>query len=723
FAQIQDYTSITSFRKTIVSIGEDVFYSKKAFSVDSSFFNVFDFELILGNKETIFNYPNQTAITESMAKLYFGKIDVIGKQIKIVSQRQNEVKEFTIKGVLKDFPDHSHFKADFLCSMSEPSKGNTLSYTYLLLPQNTDYHQIQDSIQANWDKRYAQQNYNPIADLQPLTDIHLYSHKSRELERNANVRTLILLISGAFIILIIALVNFTNLNYVQYLSEQKNAFIRIVNGASRIALAKEYLKSIFVLIALVISLGLLFVHYLSGILGFEALLLTSSYSIAGVTAVFVFLIIIFASFPFLYRKTYHSQIKIKDKNAYKISLVLQLMLSIVTIILTLFLQKQINYLNLLHPQANNANMIVIPENPGQVVAKYKTLKEQALKHPEIEAVTAVSEEPAGIVTDNFQFAYDSDITNEDKTINVLVVDDNFFSFMDIKPIAGTMDMGVTSSLEWERKALELGWIENDNQEVPLGLKEEVTSFSEKYIINKMALEHLGIENAEQAIGKKFHLVHPMNYLFPKGEIIGVVDDFHYTNMYVKEKPLVMISRKIFSHNFLFKIDSNRKSNAIAALKSEWQKINPDVPFQYEFITDSYRKVYQNEYDQMKVLMLFAMLSILLSAIGIYAMVSFNLKMKTKEIGIRKVNGATVLEIMKMLNKDFVKWVIVAFIIAAPISYIAMQKWLENFAYKTELSWWIFAIAGFMALLITLITVSWQTFKAARRNPVDALRYE
>lgn len=720
--QIQEMVRLISFRNAIVSIDDNSFYSKKVFGVDSTFFDVFDYELILGNEKTLFKEPHQVAVSESMAQRYFGTIDVLDRQIKIVHQQIGVAEDYNIKAIYKDFPENSHIKADLLCTIDESQ--DVWSYTYLLLNPDVEFKQVQDAIQALWDKRYTEQDYNPIVNLQPLTDIHLHSHKSRELVQNGNVRTLYLLISGVLIILIIALINFINLNYVQYLSEQKNLIIKTINGATRITLAKEFLNETVILMTIVVFSGFIIVYYLSDIFHYEAILYTPKTSMAVVTFLFFATASIAASLPFLYRKQHQNlTLSIRPKrNIYKIFLILQVALSIVAITATLFLQKQINYINLLHPDAKKSDLVVMPNNSGNVVSSYETLKQQVLKHPEILAVSAVMEEPAGIVTDNFPYILEGENSDEQKTINILCIDSNFFSFFVISPIAGTMDIGSTPSFEWEQKAIQLWQLESNMEEIPPGLKEEVMPIRGKYIINKMALSHLGIESAEEAIGKSFKLDF-MGNMFPQGEIIGVVDDFHYTNIYVKEKPLVMVARKMFCHCFLFRIDPNKKGGAIAALKNEWEKIYPDVPFHYEFVTESYRKVYQNEYTQMKVLLLFALISIMLSVIGIYAMVSFNLKMKTKEIGIRKVNGATIIEIMKMLNKDFVKWVAIAFVIAVPISYLAIQKWLENFAYKTTISWWIFALAGFIALLITLITVSWQTYWAALKNPVEALRFE
>ena len=180
---------------------------------------------------------------------------------------------------------------------------------------------------------------------------------------------------------------------------------------------------------------------------------------------------------------------------------------------------------------------------------------------------------------------------------------------------------------------------------------------------------------------------------------------------------------MFNYCFMISIDPNQRIKALTTIVTTWQKINPEFPFQYEYLTDSYQKVYAGEYAQTRVMSLFAIISVILSSLGIFAMASFNMQRRVKEIGIRKVNGAEIAEILLMLNGGYFKWVAISFVIATPVAYYAMNRWLENFAYKTELSWWIFALAGVLALGIALLTASWHTWKAATRNPVEALRYE
>jgi putative ABC transport system permease protein len=315
---------------------------------------------------------------------------------------------------------------------------------------------------------------------------------------------------------------------------------------------------------------------------------------------------------------------------------------------------------------------------------------------------------------------------EGQSINIFTTDSNFFSSLGIRPIAGTTELGFTPSQKWESDAIELSQLretKNADKKKLADLERRVGGYREKYILNQSALRMLGIYNAQEAIGKKFRLNFFLPDLFPEGEIVGVVPDFHYTNLHSEEKPLAIAPRKMFNYCFMISINPAQRGNAMKTIASVWQKINPEFPLQYEFITDTYRKVYAGEYAQTRVLSLFALISIILSSLGIFAMAAFSMQHRVKEIGIRKVNGAKVFEILTLLNKDLVIWISIAFLAATPAGYYVMHKWLQNFAYKTELSWWIFALAGVVTLGIALLTVSWMSWRASTRNPVEALRYE
>jgi putative ABC transport system permease protein len=234
---------------------------------------------------------------------------------------------------------------------------------------------------------------------------------------------------------------------------------------------------------------------------------------------------------------------------------------------------------------------------------------------------------------------------------------------------------------------------------------------------------LGFSNPQDVIGKEFKFNFTAPLMFAKGEIIAVIDALHYDSMFNKEKPIVMASKRLFNATFFIRIDNRNKAKAIKILEEAWSKVNPGEAFKYEFLGDVYAKMYRNQNNEMRALTLFAVLSILLSTLGMFALSSYSIEHKTKEIGIKKANGASSVEILLEFIADYLKWIALAFVIASPIAYYIAIDWLSNFAYKVEIGWWIFALSGIIAVVIAIVTVSWQTWNAARKEPVYALKYE
>jgi putative ABC transport system permease protein len=252
--------------------------------------------------------------------------------------------------------------------------------------------------------------------------------------------------------------------------------------------------------------------------------------------------------------------------------------------------------------------------------------------------------------------------------------------------------------------------------------------SGEYIINESAMRRLNYSNPNEIVGKEFRLIFnaPLGsgIEIPRGKIIGVVKDFHLSSLKKKVEPLVLFKRdKLWLINFVISYHPGMQKTAVADMKKVWDSLFPEYPFQYEEVGAMYKKVYKSELLQVRLLSVFTIIALFICSMGLFGLALIITQQRTKEIGVRKVNGAKVSEILTMLNRDFVKWVIIAFVLACPAGWFAMNKWLENFAYKTTLSWWIFALAGLLALGIALLTVSWQSWRAATRNPVEALRYE
>ncbi|MFO7370052.1 MAG: ABC transporter permease [Bacteroidales bacterium] len=718
---------LVPFRKAVVKIGNQSFFCEKAYSTDSTFFDLFDFKLVSGKSENAFAKPGRAMICESLATKYFGSTDVIGREITIIHQQDPNPKNFIIDGVMEDFPGNSHFHAELLTSFTTFDEGTSWAYTYFLMKQGTDIASLRNDIHAQWKKNNPNITSLPIVHFQPLTDIHLYSHKTREMEKNGDIRSLILLGSGAVIILLIALINFLNLSRVQFTSEVNAFRVRLIIGASRFRLALEMAAHSMLLSVLAFSVGLIAALEIGRFLGAGSIQTGQITDLLVIALVFMTIIAVISVLP-LFTSGFSTKRKPADlkRNLYAVPLIVQFTLSVIAITSTIALYRQMNYIQNQHPASRNADMLVIADNPWETLQRYETFKTELLNSTSITDVTAAMEEPGGDILDGCNFEMEGIDKNENPSINIFTIDSNFFSLMGISPLAGTVDFGYTPSQQWEADVLELNKLRlggKDKGEEFAAYEKKVGNYREKYILNQSALNMLGITNPEDAIGKRFRLTFFIPELFPEGEVIGVVPDFHYTNLYSKEKPLAIASRKLFNYCFIIRIDPLQRKKAIETLRNVWQKVNPEYPLQYEYITQSYQKVYTTEYSQSRVISLFALLSMIISSLGIFALAAFIMQRRTKEIGIRKVNGATIAQVMLMLNRDFIKWVILAFIIACPIAWYAMHKWLQSFAYKTALSWWVFAAAGAVAVAVALLTVSWQSWQAATRNPVEALRYE
>ena len=734
YPEFEKMVRLVPFKRAIVRIGDQKFYSNNTFSTDSSFFDVFDFKVLSGNVEKAFAQPNRVFISRSIAIKYFGSLDVVGKEISITHQQEPEPKVYVIDGVMEDFPVNSHFHADLLTSFAGPQDQTTWAYTYFLTKKGTDLEILQKTIQQKWEKENKSKQPVALLYLQKLTAIHLFSHKTREIESNGDIRSVILLGTGALVLIIIALINFLNLSRVQFVASMKMVKVKLINGASKSSVALGLASESLIISVLSVLMGIFLAMKFCGILGISLFQPDKILEIAGISAGFVLLIAVLSVVPlYIFRMDWGLAISKPNEQLYSFPLVAQFVMAIVAIGCTLVLYRQMDFLTLQHPQAQNANILVVANNPWEVVQRYYLLKRELQKVPGITEISAAMEEPGGDILDNFGFDMEGIDKSMNKSINIFTTDSNFFNMLHIHPLAGTTDLGFTPSQKWEVDATELGELRNIGKGNPQKQKElegkiselekKLGNYHEQYILNESALKMLGILQPKDAIGKRFRLDFFLPDLFPEGEIVGVVPDFHYTNLHSAEKPLVIAPRKMFDYCFLIRIDPMLRQSTVEAIGSVWQKINPEFPFQFEYMTDTYEKVYTGEYTQSRVLSLFALMAILLSSLGVFALASFKIQRMVKEIGIRKVNGARNREILLMLNRDYMKWVAIAFVIATPVSWFAMHKWLENFAYKTELSWWIFALAGMLALGIALLTVSWQSWKAATRNPVEALRYE
>lgn len=714
---VENFVRMRPARGGLVRYKQMHYSINQGFEVDSTFFKVFEANLLVGDKETALENPASLVVTKSYAQKVFGDKNPIGETIEIPEgQYYGQVQGYTVKGVMEDFPANSHFHPDFIATPIQDKFESGWAWCYLVLSENAQSSEVETSLENYLAERFEQskEEFNTTVYLQKITDIHLKSHKLREIESNGNMRNVYVLTIAALMLLIISISNYANLNIGMSGFSSKYLYVNKILGSSKKSAILYFLYEGLVVLCATLFLTLLIALPVNSlIVKFYSLNLLLGNTgvifliVLGFSALSIFVGIL-PTFKSIFNSLSLSQSKNTSTNSggneIKYGLIVfQYAFSIALIISVLVITRQTNYAlnNGLGVEQNN---ILIFENVhASLQQKFGVFKQELQKFNSIETVSAMLEPPGGEANDQFPFEMEGYESNEDENqgdrIGVFPCDHDFAELFGLELISGE------NFSDWNK----------DNEG------------SGEYIINEAALKRLNYSDASEIVGKQFKLdfvVPESDIVMPKGRIIGVVKDFHLSSMKKEVEPLVLFKREnMWLINFAVAFKSGMQQQALADMERVWNNMFPEYPFQYEHVGSLYKKVYKSELLQARLLSVFTIIALFICAIGLFALALIITRKRVKEIGIRKVNGARVTEILSMLNKDFLKWVLISFVIACPAAWFAMHKWLENFAYKTTLSWWIFAIAGVLALGIAILTVSFQSWKAATRNPVEALRYE
>ncbi|HKI89033.1 MAG TPA: FtsX-like permease family protein, partial [Draconibacterium sp.] len=529
--------------------------------------------------------------------------------------------------------------------------------------------------------------------LESLTDIHFNWYSNRSY--------IYILASVALLILILGSINYMNLNVAMYTKRLREIKIKKVVGASKKYLILQLMAEsvFFCFISVVITLGIVAViaSGMNEIIGddFHMIMSENADLILGLVLLSVITGILSILYPVLIVSSFKPVLsggkeKINAGNStFRGGLVtFQFTVSIALLISFLFVYKQINYLHNKNIGLDKENIVVIPSTP-QLNEKLDLFKQQLAQNPNIVSVSASKRTPSQGLWDSGSAAVISDGNSNPLNFRLanIRVDEDFLPTYKIELVAGK------------------NFDKSNNS-------------NKGYIINEIAAKKIGWDSPEDAIGNQ------INYSGKTERIIGVTKDFNYESLHVPLAPVIMMYQPSSFNSLSIRITPFEKTKTLAYIENIWQHYNvQDNIFSYEFLDDRFNRLYTAEESMKQLLNYFMIIALSIAILGLIGLSMFIIQRRVKEIGIRKVNGAKILEVMTLLNKDFVRWVTIAFGFAAPVAYFVMHKWLENFAYKTTLSWWIFALAGLLALGIALLTVSWQSWRAATRNPVEALRYE
>ena len=693
--EVESYTRIFDYNQycTPVNSGSDNKLNAEILMVDSAFFNMFSFKLLEGLPNEVLNAKNSILLTPKFARALFGSISPLGKQIK-----SSNGLILQVTGIFEEMPENTQFKKydaianirllpDFMGWKEVLDNNDMCDFTYYVLAKEgtniiAKEEQALDLLKTDlWtykDGRVKSFGFEPIAE-------SYFSDKPGNIRQNS--KTLItVLLTIVLIILLLAIINYVNLTIAQSGFRNKEVAIRKLMGSSRIALIYEHVTEsvMFSFIAAIIGIFLAFLAepVFNKLLDTHIDLLHYAGPIDLLIVVFAMLVIgiISGLFPSLLLtklkpvEVVKGSFRTKTKTSYsKVLVSFQFAATIALIVCAITITKQTRYMQ-------NFDMGFKKENIVQIDKAFPKEKRQAFNDilkqiPGVEQVSFVCGTPLS-GGNNQSFTYNS----KPVSFQEFLVDTAFFSMMGISY--------TLTGVAWSDNVL---WL------------------------NKNAVKELGLDPLPKSF-KRYDEEFP---------VYGVVEDFHFSDLHqpVGLAMLSPLNDKKWSWNVLVKISGKNIAGSMAQIKSAYSSFTDNAPFDYKFLDSEVDSWYKKEANTSKIITWFSVLTIIISVMGILALVTLFNQLRTKEIGVRKVNGAKISEVMVTLNKDFVKWVAVAFVIATPVAYYAMNKWLENFAYKTTLSWWIFALAGFLALGIALLTVSWQSWRAATRNPVEALRYE
>lgn len=683
----------------------------------SNFFKVFDFRLLEGDKNTVIDAPGKVAISKKYAQQLFGEESPIGKEIKL-SGRRIAISSFFINGVFEDFPENSHFHTDLIIHL--PDNEKFWSYVYLLLNPGTDMNNLKASVAAKMNEQYKDEPKKVSPYIMPLTDIHLHSRVLRELEPNGNINYIYLIAGANLLLLVIVLFNlWLNAGLIFSFNRKYYQLLRL-NGASASVVVKD--ESILALILGLVSILLgSFISYFI----FPQKHLLSVLTVTDVfliIALFLVLVVGVSFFPIITGlsatmfKGFQNEIKPSNFTLSKVKylLIAQYGIVVFIVILSFGITRQIDLIKTSQIGGFQDSVLVMKEQPNIIVDRYELLKTELLKHPEIKMVTSAMQLPGSAIRDGI-FVRTEDHGEEDaRHLTMLIVGNDFLPFFNIKPIAGTLFRENKRTLKEEETAF-----------FDMLDRKQASSITEEYVINRKAVQALGYNNPEEAIGKQLYLDsfgHGVDYI-KEGMIVGVTDDFNYTTSFEESIPLIVLQRKMFQQCFMIQLSTDKKDQAIQTFNAVWNQINPDLPADYVFLQDIYTQLYYNELNAEMLTRIFSFLCLVIANLGLIIIMAFVIKRKMKEIGIRKVNGATPGDIIRMLNSRFVLWMGIAFVIAVPVSWYVMNYWLQNFAHKTSLDWWIFALSGLFVLLLSVAAISWQSWRAAIIDPVKTLKSE
>lgn len=694
---------------------DNSFYEPKGYLADSTFFQVFDYKFLEGSPLHSLDEPYTVILSSAVARKLFGTAKALNEQINI-SNRDNS-HAYKVTGVFDETWGRSHLQPHFIMNMNSGGMGQFVRsvqewggqnfiFSYVRLNPNADVNALQAKLPAFLQKYGAadlkEMNMVKHLYLQPVTDIHLHSKGIlNQIDKTSDAGFLYLLLTIAFFIQLIACINFINLTTARSMRRAREIGVRKVVGADKKSLVAQFLgESVmisFLSVFLAVPIVLLLLPYLNT-------LTESSFTADAMKNINVILIItglglvtglLAGIYPALYLSGFRPVIVLKSTFRLRASsnflrkglVVFQFVIAIVLIISVIIISRQVDFMQSRDLGFSPAQRIVLPLKEDRAQQQFNALRDDVSRLKSVSNVAGCRYYPSRLVLNDFRLYKTGGNMSTSQLVQVNRVDENYFKTMGVRLLAGR----------------NLGLADTSNQ----------------VIVNEATIRKLEISK-EDAVGQ--HLFAEYDGSREEYTIVGLVNDYNFNSLKQEIRPLINFYSNRPSY-MVVEANTNEYRSLIADLGSAWKKSVAGLPFEYSFLDEDIQQQYKDENTLKKISNSFTVLAILISCLGLFGLAMFTAQQRVKEIGVRKVLGASVAGITFMLSMDFLKLVFISILIASPIAWWVMDKWLADFAYRTPITWWIFLLAGILALLIALITVSFQAVKAAIANPVRSLRTE
>ncbi|MBC7921324.1 MAG: ABC transporter permease [Ferruginibacter sp.] len=696
--EIEKATKLSWPNNLLIKVGEKA-HKEKGYYVSGDFFDVFQFPALRGNPAVALQSPGNIIITRKVARTYFGTIDPVGRILKL-----DNAKTYVVGAVIENIPPNSSLRFDWVVNFSVFEQdwmriwSNNFVQTYAKLRPRVTQAQAEKNMRPliqKYDPSRWNKDLRPI--LQPLSEVYLYGEYRQGKPTGGRIEYLRLFSMVALFTLLIACVNFMNLSTARSATRAREVGVRKAVGAARTSLMKQFMgeSTLMTLLALALALGMVSL-VLPGVN--ELTQKTLSLNVAepafwlGLLALVFVTGFVAGSYPALFLSSLRPVEVLKGTlkmgahaTWFRQSLVVfQFTLSIFLIVGMLTVAYQMHYVRTKHLGLDRTNVFYVPIE-GDLAARQPVFRQELLRSGAVSSVTAADLLPIDVGSNTSgNLVWPGKDPNQLETVWQLTVGYDFIQTMNISLV--------------------------DGRDFRAGLAGD----SANILVNESAAKLMGLKNP---VGQ------PITFQGQKGRIIGLMKDFHLASLHTPIGPLVVRHHPDWTSYLLIKTQPGQTAQAIRAAEQIARRLNPNYPFDYHFVDEDYEKLYRNESLINRIIQAFGAMAIVISCLGLFGLAAFTAERRTKEIGIRKVLGAGVSDIVALLSGDFLKLVLIANLIAWPLAYYAMRRWLEGFTYRIDMGWWIFGLAGVSAVLIALLTVGYQAIKAAVANPVESLRTE